>query len=170
MVITAALAMPFLFHLLPPVTILGTPAGAVMLPMFYAPLVAAAWRMKPLAGAALALPLLNLLLAGRPDPATAFILTFEVALFMLAAWNRDKLKLPAWTTGAAAYLAAKAASFAGLSVALLFGVQITTAGPAAFVAQSLSTGWPGIALLMILSALVFRSRRTPDGNSGDHQT
>ena len=132
-------------------------------------LLAAAWRMKTLTGLALALPLLNLLLIGRPDPATALILTFEVALFMLAAWNREKLKLPAWTTGAAAYLAAKAASFAALSVALLLGYQIIAVSPAEFVAQSLGTGWPGIVLLMGLSAVVFHSRRAQDANSDEEQ-
>lgn len=161
-VVTAALAMPFLFHLLPPITILGAPAGAVMLPMFYAPLVAAAWRLRLVTGIALALPLINLLLIGRPDPATAFILTFEVGLFLLVAWNRDKLRLPSWTTGAAAYLIAKAASFAALSVALLFGFQVIGAGPADFVVQSLSTGWPGIVLMMILSALVFNNSQEQD--------
>ncbi len=154
LVIGLAAAMPLLVHLAPP--IMGVAAGAVLLPMFYLPLVATAWRLKSLMMLALFLPWLNMWITGMPGPLTSFILTLEVGIFMLSAWNHDLFSLPQWLIGPAGYLVAKAASAMLLAFFVLTGIQ--QADPLSFAMGALTKSWPGLLILMLFSTGLFRNR------------
>lgn len=145
-------ALPFLVHLAPPVG--GVQLGARLLPIFLAPLVAAALFHPAVAVvAALVTPTLNRLLTGRPTPEMAVQLTLELLVFVGIAWwaARRGARL-AWLAPAG-YVAAKAATLAAL--ALAGGATIV---PSAFV-TSLGHALPGLALLALLGLGLDRLRR-----------
>ena len=156
--IATALAAPFLIHLIPPIG--ATMAGAVLLPMFIAPLLASAWRMRMLAGISLFLPLVNMLIMGHPEPLVSLILTFEIAMFLLITWNWNRLRLPAWLVGVTGYLGAKAGSIAMIFTGGL-SFSLNTPEPIGFAFESILNGWPGLVLLTILSLGLFKN---PDGH------
>ncbi len=80
--IAASLVVPFLIHLIPPVN--GVRMGAVLLPMFYVPLIAVTFYKFRTALIVTAFgPSLNYLLTGSPVAGAVPLLTSEVLLFVL---------------------------------------------------------------------------------------
>lgn len=160
LVVAVALGAPFLVHLLPP--IFGTVAGVVLLPMFYAPLVASTWRLKSVTVLALFLPLANMLLTGLPDPVTTFMMTFEVGVFLVVGWNRKKLRIPGWLVGPAGYFLARVGSVSLKALALLVGISVF--GPLDSALYTISSTWPGLLVLTLLSWWLFRTMKKRDND------
>ncbi|MBX3143644.1 MAG: hypothetical protein KF813_07810 [Trueperaceae bacterium] len=151
-VITVALtvALPFLVHLLPPVG--AVPMGAVLLPLFIAPFIAA-YLFHPTAAliASLVTPLLNRQLTGQPTVEMAVMLTVElcaftvVALLLRSRWPRSVINAPL------AYLAAKLVAAGVLGVTALI-----PALPLGYLTSSLINALPGLVLLLVVNVLVVR--------------
>lgn len=151
--IAFAVALPLAVHALPPVG--ATPLGAVLLPLFIAPFVAA-YLFHPAAAlvAALVTPLLNRAITGQPTPQMAMMLTIELCAFTLAAlllrraWPRFVGNAPL------AYVAAKLVAAAVLSVTALL-----PALPVGYLTTALVNALPGLALLAVVNYLVVRLGR-----------
>lgn len=151
MVFAGAMILPFLVHLAPDQN--GLPIGAVWLPMFYAPLIAAL-LYKPEAGfvAGILVPLVNGLMTGRPSGSLMWTLSLEIGVFVLAVYMLSKyVKMGrlAWTAGFWGYLIAKL-----VATLLLAGL-----GDSSF--SNLSTAipaWPGVLMFLIIGYVTIKWR------------
>ncbi len=147
--LTAALVLPFLVHLLPAAG--GPPAGARLLPVFFASLVLVL-RGSPAAALAVAAiaPLLNRLVTGMPAgpmlPTLLWELTVFTALMILAARLAPRL---------AAYLAPVAYLGAATVSALVLASR-----PVSLEALlgTVSIAWPGLAALLVVGVLTASGR------------
>jgi hypothetical protein len=152
--LAATLLIPFLVHLIPapgPV-----PIGARLLPMFYAPFVAAALFRYPVGLAAGVLaPVINHLLTGRPALPLMGILSVELAASVLVAAALLRVPYLRWVAAPLSYLGAKVVSTTLL--ALLPGWMPGTA-PLDFAFSSVANAWPGLVILLILNVAVLRSK------------
>lgn len=145
-----ALALPFLVHVLP--TAGGPPAGARLLPIFFASLVlvlrGAPWAA--LAVAALA-PLLNRLVTGMPAgpmlPTLLLELTVFTALLIVAVRLAPRI---------ARFLA----PVAYLGAATLAGSVLTSSAISLdALASTISIAWPGLVMLLAVGALAGSGRQ-----------
>jgi hypothetical protein len=145
-VLTATLLLPLLFHLLPAGD--GAPLGARLLPIFYAPFLAAVF-FHPVVGitAALLAPTLNHALTGRPAPEMVVMLTLELLLFvgfillMRGRWPSNPVLAPmAYILG---HLIVAAALGASWQMAVI----------------SVQTALPGVGILFVMNLMVVLSRR-----------
>ncbi len=105
-ILTASVILPFLVHFIPAYG--GLPAGARLLPIFYASFVAIV-LFKPQVSIinALFAPLLNVLLTGMPAGKIAIVLTFELLFFTVIAWTIRLRYKKFWLNAPLSYLAAK---------------------------------------------------------------
>ena len=142
----AAFLFPFLVHLISPAQ--GIPLGARLLPMFYAPLVAALlYRYHVAVIAALAGPLLNYWVTGHPLPSMLLTLTLELVLFVSIVFLlRNKRGVMPWILAPLAYI-----------LALGFAALIKGLGEAQawdFFSQAISTGWMGVIILWMINLII----------------
>lgn len=142
--------LPFLVHLLPlsgPV-----PAGARLLPIFYAPLLAA-WLFHPVVAlfSSLFMPFLNHALTGMPTLNMAAMLSVELSVFslVLVLLRRRFPRQP---------LLAPLAVVAGkvTSAALLFLFPLMPLSPWAYLTSSLFNALPGLLILLALNLALIR--------------
>ncbi|NIP17277.1 MAG: hypothetical protein GWM87_03285 [Xanthomonadales bacterium] len=152
-----AFLAPYVVHFIPSWD--DSPIGAKLLPIFYAPLIAALTRKAHVSiVVALMAPWLNHVLIGMPPVPMAFILTVELLLFSAIAERMARNhKGKAWL-GPLSYLLAKPAS---LAILLLVPGFLPGVPSAAQFAQSLMNAWPGLAVLALLSYYV--PRKFPPG-------
>jgi hypothetical protein len=151
--VTASVAFPFLVHLLPPVQ--GTPMGAIILAMFYAPFIAVLLS-KYHVGLIVAMvaPLLNALITGHPNWAVVPVLTLELTVFVSFVYLLNKYSKINWFSAPLAYLAAKTISATVIAIfPFVLGVH-----PVDFWVNAVSTGLVGIVILTIINILVIRHR------------
>ncbi len=143
---------PFMVHILPVPS--DSQIGARLLPMFYAPLLAALWGRRGSAFAvALAAPALNWALTGHPGAAGIAVMTLQLVAFVVAVLGLSRASGPRGWFAAPAYLAALAAS-----AACAAAVPALIAGrPAlAWAAHSAATGAPGVVILVVIGWLALR--------------
>ena len=145
-----AMLSPWVVHFIPSWDY--GPIGAKLLPIFYAPLIAAlTGRGQVAVGVALLAPWVNHFLFGMPARPIAILLTIEMAGFtIVATWLASRWSGQAWL-GPAAYLAAKPLSFLTL---LLFPSILPALSAATYAASSTIQAWPGLVVLALLSATV----------------
>lgn len=143
---------PFMIHILP---VPGDSQwGPRLLPMFYAPLLAALWgRVRSAAVVALVAPWLNWALTSHPAPPMALVTMIELAVFVLVVRLLLAGVGPRWYLAAPAYLGAMtvAALVTGLFPALIGGRPAL-----GWAAQSVVTGEPGIVILLLINWLALR--------------
>ncbi len=153
------IALPILVHLIPPVN--GVPWGARLIPIFYAPFVAA-MLFHPAVSllAALFAPILNYLLTGSPTLEMAYLLSFELLVFsLLVVLLAPRLsRLP--ITGLLGFLLAKVAALVLLT--LLPGSLIPLETWMYF-RSSLVNALPGMLVLVGLNYFII-SRLRPTGS------
>jgi hypothetical protein len=145
--IAAAVFAPWLVHLVPAE---GPPLGPVLLPMFYAPLLAAVLLRLPLAVAIGALtPVVSRLLTGLPADPVLTGLVLQVALFVVGV---RLLRRARWALVApAAYL---------IALATTAVVTAVVPGPTAVdFAGTLATGWPGVVIIAGIGLAADRTLR-----------
>jgi len=154
--VLGTLLLPLLVHLLPASG--GAPLGARLLPIFYAPLLAAVFfgPVASLAASALA-PFANLALTGRPPLPVATQLSAELLIFTAVVlglgrrWPRFALAAPL------AYVVARFVTFFTLTP-----TSVTSGGSWAALFTSLGAALPGIVVLALLNVAAVRLRqRTP---------
>ena len=146
--LTLSVMFPFLVHVLPVPE--DARLGPRLLPMFYAPLLATlVGRTRSALIVAVVAPWLNWALTAHPLPPGALMMTIELLAFVLALRS-----LPAYLTSMAAAVLA-AGVFPGL---------IGNRAALGWAAQSLATGLPGVAILLLINWLVIRCY--PSGPAG----
>ncbi len=149
--------LPFLVHFLPLSN--DTPLGARLLPIFYAPLLAALyWRIGIAVSLAALVPWISHMLMGHPEPGMAGLLMVELLLFVLWILVLASWLGPRWWMGPAAYLLTKPLS--GILLILLRELLV----PIAYMDHltgAVTRSWPGLIALAIIGmlALQFRNRR-----------
>lgn len=150
-VLGATMILPVLVHLLPNIN--GQLSGAVLLPIFLAPMIAAFLYKKHVAiFAGIFAPLLNFLIMGKPAPEMVITLGFEVVLFVLALnWLRN-FRAIRYLAAPVAYLICSFIVVAGLS---FIG---HLANPLSFWLNSTTVAIPGIILLGILNVVILKFR------------
>jgi len=151
--LVGGVATPFLAHMLPAYN--GTPVGAILLAMFYAPLVAVLVSRfhVGLIVAALA-PLLNVLITGHPDWSIAPVLTIELILFVSFVYFLSRQKAIGWLSAPVAYIAAKTVSTAAIAVF----PAILNVNPADFWLNSIVNGSAGLAVLTAINIAALKLR------------
>ena len=144
----ATVLFPFLIHALP--LSVAAPIGAILVPMFYAPLLAL-FLFHPVVGlvAALLDPWLNYVLLGQPAVAIVPVLTFELLVFSLVTLLLLRQWPKLWLAAPLAFLLCKFA--AGL---LLSVVPLLPAPPWTYALSSLQAAWPGVIVLLLLNAVM----------------
>jgi hypothetical protein len=151
---------PYMIHVIPVPG--NAQLGPRLLPVFYAPLLAALLgRTRSAVVVALLAPWLNWALTAHPSPPGAVVMTIELLGFVLV------LRVLLAAAGARWYLAAPA-YFSGKTAAVLaaafFPALIGGQAAPAWAAQSVAIGAPGIAILVLINWLVLRYY--PPGASG----
>lgn len=149
--LVGSVAFPFLVHFIPAVQ--GTPVGAIILAMFYAPLIAVLTSKLHVALiVAMVAPLLNALITGHPNWAIVPVLTIELSLFVTFVFLLNKNNKINWLSAPLAYLAVKTIS------ALLIAVFpfILGVNPVDFWVNSITNGAVGIAILTLVNILILK--------------
>ena len=155
--LTVSMFVPFVFHLLPSYD--DASWGPRLLPIFYAPLIAAQ-HYKPHVSLILAVvpPWLNHLITGAPPVPMAVLLTSELLLF--SAWARflHAKSLPGWVIGPAAYLLGKP-----LLILLLWLVPNLPGhqDPVGWVLNTTMIAIPGLFVLSLIGLLASRGPHRP---------
>lgn len=159
-VLTLSVLFPVLIHILPVPD--DARLGARLLPMFYAPLLAALLGRTPTAlVVALAAPWLNLLLTNHPAPRGAVVMMLQLLVFVAALQLMLRRFGPRWFLAAPAYTLGLAASV------LLIAVLPDLNGGRPLLAWATGTvtmALPGLAILVFINWLVFR--QFPGGRGG----
>lgn len=144
--------LPLLVHLVP---LAGpVPVGARLLPIFYAPLLAA-WLFHPAVGllASLLMPFINHAFTGMPTLPMTILLSLELVVFSIGLLLNRKYwpKLP---LAPLTFVAGKV-----ISAILLVFVAIVPASPWAYLLSSLQNGLPGLLILLVLHLALLRLPR-----------
>ena len=151
---------PFMIHIIP---VPGdAQLGPRLLPMFYAPLLAALWgRTRSALALALAAPWLNWALTSHPTPVGAIEMMVELLGFVIVFRFLMAEVGARWFLAAPAFLSGKLAS---VVAAAFFPALIGGRAALAWAAQSVVIGAPGIAILVSINWLVLR--HYPPGPAG----
>lgn len=151
---------PFLIHILPVPE--DARLGPRLLPMFYAPLLAALLgRNRSALIVAVAAPWLNWAVTSHPTPPGAYLTMIQLLVFVGALRANLGGGVARWFVAAPAYLCSLAA--AALAAAVF--PNLVSGRPAlAWAVQSLATGLPGIAILVLINWLAVRNY--PSGPAG----
>lgn len=159
--LTLSVLFPFLMHLLPvPET---SRLGARLLPMFYAPLLAALWGRRETGWLVAALaPWLNWALTGHPAPVGAVVMMIQLLVFVLVVPLLLNTAMVRWLVAVPAYLAGM-----GMAMLAAFVIPALIGGraPVTWLAQSVVMSLPGVALLVLITCAVLRFY-PPSGQGG----
>ncbi len=144
--------LQFIIHLVPSYG--SVPLGAILLPMFYAPLIAAVF-FKPHVAVLTGIltPILNYALTGFPVPANGAVLTVELLVFALAASFMLRNYRVKKASALLALLCAKAASWV-----VFVSFPIAGAFTSGFFIQSFVNAIPGIFILSLLNIFLVHNR------------
>ena len=151
-----SVAIPFLVHLAPSPAWGALPLGALLLPMFYTPLLAVLFcRTHVGIMVCLAGPWLNLQLTGYPEPAFALVLTTELLIFYLflkglAVRRKGRWQ---WYFAPFSFLAAKGLM---LVLVLVWPALLPRIAPLAFFLNSTIYALPGLVILSLIGSFAIR--------------
>jgi hypothetical protein len=155
LVLVATLFMPMLIHLIP---VSGsTPVGAMLLPIFYAPLVAVIFfRLHVALIPALLAPAINYFLTGHPAAHLLPVMTIELVFFVAAlAFILSRKNQISWIAAPLAYVIAKAGSVILLTVF----PSLMEIGGIDFAIVSISNAWPGMIMLLLISIVCLKLKK-----------
>ena len=129
--------------------------GAILLPMFYVPLIALLfYRTHVAVIVALLAPVINYLLTGLPHWQFMTLLGFELLVFTLIANRLLHSVVMAWVAAPLAFLLAKI-----IATSILFFIPLLeSAMPLLYLRNSLSNAIPGILLLWVINVVALGSR------------
>jgi hypothetical protein len=142
--------LPFLIHLIPFTGII--PLGARLLPIFYAPLLAA-WLFHPVVGifSSLLMPFINHAFTGMPAFNVAMMLSVELCIFsfVLTIYKNRYPRLP---------LIAPFAVIAGkfVSALLLFIIPLVPFSPWEYFSSSIFNAIPGLLVVLAINLALNR--------------
>lgn len=114
LVLAATMILPLFIHLIPNIN--GNLSGAVLLPIFWAPMLATfVYKRHVAIFAGIFAPLLNYLILGRPTPEMVVTLGFEIVAFaLLLGWLKN-LSIVKYVAAPVAYLVASLLVVTGMS-------------------------------------------------------
>lgn len=150
--VAAAVAVPFLVHLAPG----GSSIGTTLLPIFWTPLLAVLlFGPVPGVSAALLAPILNHWITGMPPSFLVPTLTAELAVFvgLLLVFAKTKSLVRTPFLAPLAYLVAR------LVVGAVFLAIGSTSGTFAGLFTSLPSAIPGVLSLLVVNALALLALR-----------
>lgn len=158
--VSLSVMFPFMIHLLPVPE--DARLGPRLLPMFYAPLLAALLGRIPTALlVAFVAPWLNWALTGHPAPRGGVVMTIQLLVFVFSLRALLRGMGPRWYFAAPAFLASVVV--AALAVGI-FPALIGGRGAGIWAVQGVVTGLPGMAILVLINWLVLRTY--PSGPAG----
>jgi hypothetical protein len=161
-VLALAVMFPFLIHILPVPD--DTRLGPRLLPMFYAPLLAALLgRTQSAVLVALIAPWLNWLLTSHPAPRGAIVMTVQLVVFVAVVRLLMAKVGPRWFLAAPAYFLGFATS---TIVVALFPELIGGRPVLAWASGAATTALPGVAILILINWLAFRLSSPGSGGGG----
>lgn len=139
---------PFFVHLL---DVNGSQLGAKLLPIYYAPLLAA-WFFHPSVAilCSLLMPFLNHTFTGMPNFETAIMLTIELVIFSLLI-----LLLKKWRYLPIFMLLAVLLGKLGSSL-LLFIFPIISIAPFTYFSTSVTTAVPGLIIILVINIILLK--------------
>jgi hypothetical protein len=150
-VLVATIILPLLIHLLPNIN--GNIAGAVLLPIFWAPMFATFVYKKHVAVlAGILAPLFNYLLLGHPVPEMVLMLELEIVMFVLVLGWLTNMKGIRYIAAPTAYILASLAAVSILSVFI-------PSHPFSMWINSTMTAIPGILLLCLANWVILWVRK-----------
>lgn len=154
-----AFLAPYVVHFIPSWD--DSPIGAKLLPIFYAPLIAALTRKAHVSiVVAVMAPWMNHVLIGMPPLLVAVIMTVELVIFALIVERLARnYRGRAWL-GPVSFLLAKAISL--VILLLLPGILTGTPSLERFI-TSIVNAWPGLAILALLSYYI--PKKFPPGGA-----
>ena len=144
--------LPLLVHIIP---LTGpVPVGARLLPIFYAPLLAA-WIFHPAVGlfASLLMPFINHAFTGMPTLPMTVLLSLELVVFSLGLLLNRK-HWPRLPLAPLAFIVGKV-----ISAILLVFVAVVPASPWAYLVSSVQNALPGLLILLVLHLALLRLPR-----------
>jgi hypothetical protein len=145
--VAATVFVQFIVHLIPSEN--QVPVGAILLPMFYIPLIALIFYKFHTALFVAAIgPVLNYFLTGSPKPEILPLVTFELLVFVLVLTPLLKINRICKVGALISIIAAKLASWTALSVFISSGFSTNI-----FI-NSVITAIPGIIVLVSLNILL----------------
>lgn len=151
-VIGLTMLLPYMVHFIPSWD--DSPIGAKLLPIFYAPLVAALTRkMHVSVVASVVSPWLNHLLTGSPALPMAMMLCIQLVPFCLLAFYFGRRFPGQFWIGPVAYLVSRPLV---LALFVLFPGAMPPVDPLTFLAATTLQAAPGILILGIISAFTHR--------------
>lgn len=160
--ISLSVMFPFMIHLLPVPD--DVRLGPKLLPMFYAPLLAALLgRTQTALIVALVAPWLNWALTSHPAPRGGVLMTIQLLVFVFSLRALLRSVGSRWFLAAPAFLASM---MAAALVAGVFPSLIGGRGAVAWASQSVVTGLPGIAILVLINWLAIRNYPSGQGGGG----
>ncbi len=149
--IAASVFLQFIIHLVPPVH--GNPLGAVLLPMFYVPLIAVTFYKFHTALVVTAFgPILNYFLTGSPALGIVPLLTFQVLMFVLALTILSKYGKFRSVNALISILTALVFS------QLVFSLFNSSGFSGSLLLISLENAVPGIIIITVMHILLLRLR------------
>ncbi|MCG2783848.1 MAG: hypothetical protein L6461_01960 [Anaerolineae bacterium] len=144
--------LPLLVHIVP---LTGpVPVGARLLPIFYAPLLAA-WIFHPAVGlfASLLMPFINHAFTGMPTLPMTVLLSLELIVFSFGLLLNKKY-WPRLPLAPLAFVAGKV-----ISAILLVFVAVVPVSPWAYLVSSVQNALPGLLILLVLHLALVRLPR-----------
>jgi len=160
--LSLSVMFPFLIHILPVPD--DARLGPKLLPMFYAPLLAAlVGRTRSALLVALAAPWLNWALTTHPAPRTGIVMMIQLVVFVFALRALLAGGHLRWLLAAPAYFACLVV---GALVTGIFPALIGGRPALAWAIQGVTTALPGIAILVLINWVVVRSYPSGPGSDG----
>ena len=152
LVLAATLILPILIHLLPNIN--GNISGAVLLPIFFAPLIAT-FLYKPHVAifAGIIAPLLNYLISGRPSPQATTSMGIEIVLFVWMVYRLKDINTIRYVAAPISYL------ISSLIVALGLSVFSNVVDPFTLWGNCMFTAIPGILSLGLVNLAMLKLRK-----------
>lgn len=143
-ILILSVLIPFLVHFVP---VSGSPAGAVLLPIFIAPFIAVVFFRSSVAMiTALFAPVLNYLITGNPVIGIVGLMTVELFLFVLITKALINLKYINYIAAPVSVIISMFAAQLVFSTASHFTTVLTTA-------------IPGIVIIAVLNVLIIALTR-----------
>lgn len=159
--LSLSVMFPMLIHILPVPE--DARLGPRLLPMFYAPLLAALLgRTHSAFVVAAVAPWLNWAVTSHPAPPGAVVMTIELAVFVAALRGMLAGRGARWFLAAPAYLCAM---IVATLVTALFPGLIGGRPALAWALHSVTMGLPGVGVLLLINWLAVRNY--PSGPGGD---
>ncbi len=154
LIILATMGLPILVHLLP--TYNSTPLGAVLLPMFIAPLIASL-LYKPHVSllAAFSVPLLSFSLTSKPESGIFLLMFVELLIFTILSLQLNRRRINPLGHVFIAFLAAKLFSLIWI---LYLPFNPFQGDGQTYFTSSMTNGIPGMLIMALIAYFLFQKR------------